>query len=195
MRNSAARQLISFAEYLRIETMNPLRHEWLDGAVWAMAGGTPEHSAIAVNITTLLSNQLRGKPCRVFGSDLRIRVRATGLATYPDVSVICGKVQMDPQDSSKTTAINPKLIVEVLSSSTESYDRGEKLENYKRIPSLEEIVLVSHDSRRIEVWRKWGREKRGWRKQVFESGAVPIGCIDCELSIREVYRDPLDGSY
>lgn len=182
-----ARQRIAFEEYLRMEAMSPIRHEWLDGSVWAMAGGTPEHAAIAVNVTTLLSNQLRGKPCRVFGSDLRIRVRATGLGTYPDGSVICGKVQLDPQDASKTTAINPRVIIEVLSPSTERYDPGEKLENYKRIPSLEEIVLVSSSERLIEVWR---REKRGWRRHSFEAGVAELQSLKCELSLAEVYRDP-----
>jgi Uma2 family endonuclease len=183
-----ARQRIAFDEYVRMEAMSPIRHEWLDGAVWAMAGGTPDHAAIAVNVTTLLSNQLRGKPCRVFGSDLRIRVRATGLGTYPDGSVICGKVQFDPQDSSKTTAVNPRVIVEVLSSSTEKYDRGEKLDHYKKIPSLEEIVVVSCVTRRIEVWR---REKRGWRCHTSESGVAELQSLKCELSVAEVYRDPL----
>lgn len=173
-----------------MERMSPIRHEWLDGAVWAMAGGTPDHAAIAVNVTTLLSNQLRGRPCRVYGSDLRIRVRATGLGTYPDASVICGKVQLDPDDDTKTTAVNPRLVVEVLSPATEAYDRGEKLEHYKKLPSLEEVVLVSHSSRRIEVWR---REKRGWRCHRVETGVATLQSLDCELSIAEVYRNPLPG--
>lgn len=118
-----ARQRISFGEYVRIESMSPIRHEWLDGTVWAMAGGTPEHAAVAINVSTQLSTPLRGRPCRVFGSDLRIRVRATGLGTHPDVSVICGKVQLDSQDGSGTTAVNPRLVVEVLSPSTATYDR------------------------------------------------------------------------
>jgi Uma2 family endonuclease len=187
---ATARQRISFDEYVRMEAMSPIRHEWLDGTVWAMAGGTPDHAAIAVNVTTLLSTQLRGKPCRVFGSDLRVRVRSTGLGTYPDASVICGKVQFDPDDAGKTTAINPRVIVEVLSPSTEEYDRGEKLEHYKKIAGLEEIVLVSCDARRVEVWR---REKRGWRRHEYESGVAELQSLKCELSIAEVYRDPLGG--
>lgn len=168
--------------------MSPIRHEWLDGAVWAMAGGTPDHAAIAVNVTTLLSNQLRGRPCRVFGSDLRIRVRATGLGTYPDGSVICGKVQFDPQDASRTTAINPRVVIEVLSPSTEQYDRGEKLDHYKKLPSLEEIVVVSTASKRVEVWR---RDRRGWRCHGYGSGVAELHSLKCELSIAEIYRDPL----
>lgn len=184
-----ARQRIAFDEYVRIENMSPIRHEWLDGSVWAMAGGTPEHAAVAVNVTTLLSNQLRGKPCRVFGSDLRLRVRATGLGTYPDASVICGKVQFDPQDAGKTTAINPRVVVEVLSPSTEQYDRKEKLEHYKKVPSLEEIVLISHSAKRVEIWR---REKRGWRSHEHTQGVAELQSIGCELSVAEIYRDPLE---
>ena len=183
-----ARQRIAFDEYVRIEAMSPIRHEWLEGAVWAMAGGTPDHAAVAVNVTTLLSNQLRGKPCRVFGSDLRVRVRATGLGTYPDGSVICGKVQFDPHDESKTTAVNPRVIIEVLSPATEKYDRGEKLDHYKKIPSLEEVVLVSQSPRRVEVWR---REKKVWRCHAYDSGVAELQSLKCELSIAEVYRDPL----
>lgn len=184
----AARQRISYEEYVRIEAMSPIRHEWLDGAVWAMAGGTPDHAAVAINVSTQLATQLRGKPCRVFGSDLRVRVRATGLGTYPDVSVICGKVQLDAHDSSGTTAVNPKLVVEVLSPSTAAYDRGEKLEHYKKLPSLEEIVLVAHDARRLEVWR---RTKGGWRCTRVEAGVAELASIGCELSLAETYRDPL----
>lgn len=183
-----ARQQFSFDEYVRMEAMSPIRHEWLEGEVWAMAGGTPDHAAIAVNVTTLLSNQLRGRPCRVFGSDLRIRVRATGLGTYPDASVICGKLQLDPQDASKTTATNPKVLVEVLSPSTEQYDLGEKLAHYKKLPSLEEIVFVSTEARRVEIIR---RDKRGWRSVVFTAGLAEVRSLECELSIAELYRDPL----
>ncbi|MBL8918184.1 MAG: Uma2 family endonuclease [Myxococcaceae bacterium] len=184
-----ARQRIAFDEYVRMEAMSPLRHEWLDGAVWAMAGGTPDHAAIAVNVTTQLATQLRGKRCRVFGADLRVRVRATGLGTYPDASVVCGALQYDPDDVSKTTAVNPKVIVEVLSPSTEDYDRGEKLEHYKKLPTLEEIVLVAHDERRIEVWR---REGRRWRRHDFTAGVAELHSLKCELSVAEVYRNPLE---
>jgi Uma2 family endonuclease len=184
-----ARQRIFFDEYVRMEEMSAIRHEWLDGAVWAMAGGTPEHSAVAVNVCTLLSNQLRGKPCRVFSSDLRVRVKATGLGTYPDASVVCGKVQLDPEDARKTTAVNPKVVIEVLSTSTERYDRGEKLDHYKKIPSLEEIVLVSHQAHSVEVHR---RGKSGWKKQEYRSGTAELKSIECELPLDEVYRNPLD---
>ncbi len=171
-----------------LEQLSPVKHEFLNGEVWAMAGGTPEHSAIAVNITTLLSEQLRGRPCRVFNSDLRVRVVATGLGTYPDVSVVCDGVQQDPEDPTGTTIVNPRLVVEVLSPSTEDYDRGEKLENYKQVESLEEIVLVAHDARRVDVWRKVANS---WALDTIEDGAAALNSLDVTLPLAEIYRNPL----
>lgn len=107
-----------------------------------MAGGSPEHAALAASVMALLVAQLRDKPCRVFSSDLRVRVQATGLATYPDVTVICGRLQSDPEDRRGHTALNPKVVIEVLSLSTEEYNRGEKLLHYREVPSIDEIVLI-----------------------------------------------------
>src|SRR5687768_14245293 len=123
-----ARQRYTFGQYIDLEQLSPIKHEFLGGAVWAMAGGTPDHAAIAANVSALLVEQLRGRPCRLFGSGLRVRVKATGLGTYPDVSVVCDALELDPDDRTRTTVVNPKLIVEVLSPSTEEYDRGEKLD-------------------------------------------------------------------
>ena len=155
----AARQLFSFTEYLALEELSPVKHEFLGGHVWAMAGGSPDHAGIAANVVALLSAQLRGKPCRVYSSDLRVRVRATGLGTYPDITVICGHFEADPDDPKGHTAANPKLVVEVLSPSTEAYDRGEKLEHYQTISSLQEIVLVAYDATEVKVYR---RAASGW---------------------------------
>src|SRR5258708_31296765 len=105
-----------------------------------MAGGPPEHAAISMNIGSQLREQLRGRGCQAYSSDLRIRVLATGLATYPDVTVVCKPVELDPLD--RHTVTNPTLVVEVLSPSTAAYDRGEKLAHYQQIPSLREVVLV-----------------------------------------------------
>jgi Uma2 family endonuclease len=185
----AARQRHSFLEYLAIEEMNPVRHEFCDGEVWAMAGGSPDHAAIAINVASVLREQLRGRPCRVFGSDLRIRVRASGLATYPDASVVCSRLEVDPDDPSGHTVVNPTLLVEVLSPSTEAYDRGEKLAHYKRIPSLREVVLVAQDERRLELWR---REGERWTVELARGDEVAhLSSIDCALPLAEIYLDPL----
>jgi Uma2 family endonuclease len=187
--NEPARQLFSFYDYLEVETMSSIKHEFLDGQVWAMAGGTPEHAAVAAAVVGILHRQLEGQPCRVFSSDLRIRVQATGLGTYPDVSVICGSLELDPEDHKHHTVTNPRVLVEVLSPSTADYDRGEKLSHYQRIPSVQDIVLVSHETRRIDVWSRLDDD---WKLTTTEgAGTAALRSISCELSLDEVYRDPL----
>jgi len=186
----ASHHHFSFEDYLRLEEDAGSKHEFLAGQVWAMAGGTPEHARIAGNVLTLLNIQLSGRKCSVFPSDLRIRVKATGLGTYPDVSVICGHVELDPDDRQRHTAVNPKVLVEVLSPSTEAYDRGDKLAQYKQIATLEEIVLIAHDRRAIQVVR---READGtWSQHVAGDGELAqLASIACGLPVAEVYRDPL----
>lgn len=184
-----ARQLYSFEDYLRLERESPTRHEFLDGTVWAMAGGSLDDSAIGVNVTTLLRGALGARRCRVFNTDLRMRVKATGLATYPDASVICGRVELDPDDDKGHTATNPILLVEVLSPSTERYDRGEKLAHYKQIPSLREVMLVAHDGRRVDLWR---RVESGWTQLAFRDGEdVELASLGVSLPVSEIYFDPL----
>jgi Uma2 family endonuclease len=184
------RQQYSFDEYVRLEELSPIKHEFLDGHVWAMAGGSPEHAGIAANIAMTLGVQLRDRPCRVFSSDLRVRVKETGLGTYPDLSVVYGRLETDPDDPKQQTVINPKVVVEVLSPSTEAYDRGEKLSHYKRIPSLEDIVLIAHDRKRIEVWH---RDARGWTLEVVEDeGTATLRAIECTLLVAEVFKNPLE---
>ena len=185
-----AHHRFTFDDYLRIEDDSVIRHEFLDGRVSAMAGGSPEHARICANVITLLNVALRTRPCSVYTTDLRIRVRATGLATYPDVSVICGRPELDPADPKRHTALNPKLLVEVLSPSTEEYDRGEKFENYQQIESLEEVVFVHHDARKVVVWRRTGPS---WQATEYVDGVIPLA-LGCELSVAAVYRDPLAGA-
>lgn len=185
-----ARQPYDFDEYLELEASSDVKHEFLDGNVWAMAGGSPRHAAVAMRMGRLLGRALEGHPCEVYSSDLRIRVTETGLATYPDVSVICNQVELDPEDRRRHTAINPTLLVEVLSPSTEAYDRGEKLAHYKRIPALREVMLVAHDERRIDLWR---RTASGWTQLTFHAGqAVELESLHgIRLSVDDVYFDPL----
>jgi Uma2 family endonuclease len=173
----------SFEEYLAVEEVARVRHEFLDGEIYAMAGGTPEHAALGAAATAMLGAALRGGPCRVYSSDLRVRILQTGLATYPDVTVICGRSERDPQ--SPTHVVNPTLIVEVLSDGTEDYDRGEKLEHYKRVPSLGAVMLVDHRQRRIELWT---RVAAGFVTQVYGPGqTLELQCIGCSLAVDELY--------
>ena len=180
----------TFEDYLRIEEDSATKHEFVDGQVFAMSGGTPAHAGITANLTRLLGNALEGKPCRVFSPDLRVRVLATGLGTYADVTVICGSIELDPADPKGHTALNPRVLVEVLSPSTEDYDRGEKLGSYKRIPSLQEILLVAHDRREIELVR---RENDGsWSRHIARDGEdVRFDSLECRVAVADIYRDPL----
>lgn len=179
----APRHHHSFEEYLALEEVAGVRHEYFDGAIYGMAGGTPEHAAMAAAITTALGRQLLGTPCRVYSSDLRVRVLETGLATYPDVTVVCGPSERDPASSTHVT--NPKLLVEVLSPGTAEYDRGEKLGHYQRIPSLAAIVLVDHAAAQIDLWT---RDGASWRSHRFGGGeTVVIDAVGCSLHVDEVY--------
>jgi Uma2 family endonuclease len=173
----------TFEEYLELEEISGIRHEYYRGAIYAMAGGTPEHAAVAAAITTMLGRQLDATTCRVYSSDLRVRVLATGLATYPDVTVICGPSERDP--NSPTHVTNPKLVVEVSSPSTADYDRGEKLLHYQQIPSLEAVLLVDHLRPGIDLWT---RTADGWHSEHFDAGqSIGLAAIACTLSVDDVY--------
>ena len=174
----------TFHEYLVLEESSTVRHEFLAGEIYAMAGGTPQHAALGMAVGAALLAQLRGGLCRVHSSDLRVRALATGLTTYPGVTVVCGPYESDPQD--KNTIVNPRLLVEVTSDSTEEYDRGEKLDSYQRIPSLTAIVLVSHREQLIEVFER--QSDASWRRSEARSGAqLAIAGLGCELSVDEIY--------
>ena len=152
----------SYEDYRVLEESASTKHEFLDGEIYAMAGGTPLHAALGAAVATTLSNQLAGSPCRVYSSDLRVRVAATGLATYPDVSVVCGDLETDRED--RNAVVNPAVLVEVLSDGTEDYDRGEKLAHYQRIPTLQAVLLISQSARRVELWERgdgWSRAQAG----------------------------------
>jgi Uma2 family endonuclease len=185
----STRPRLSFEEYCQIEQESSIRHEFLEGHAWAMAGGSREHAAIAANVVALLAVALRGRPCQVHTSDLRIRVQATGLATYPDVSVICGRAELDPEDRLGHTVLNPRLLVEVLSPATAEYDRTEKLAHYHQLTALEAVILVDHSERLLEVWRRTG--DGGWGMTQHRGGAVELESLSAELPLDEVYRDPL----
>lgn len=180
---------MSYAEYVAAEKASPVRHEYLKGAVFAMTRGTPEHGALAAAAMGELGSALRGKPCRVYSSDLRIRVVETELATYPDASVVCGKLETAPDDSN--AVVNPTLLVEVLSDSTEAYDRGAKAAHYRRIASLREYVLIAQNEKRIEVYR---RNQRGnWELFEAQSGVLELESLGIGLDVDAVYENPLTG--
>jgi len=178
----------SFADYLDLEETSTVRHEYLAGEIYAMAGGTPGHAALAVAVSTALSNQLGASGCHVFSSDLRVRILATGLATYPDVTVVCGRIARDPD--SPTHVTNPTLLVEVTSDGTEDYDRGEKLEHYQKIASLRACVIVSHRAPRLEVVHRTA--EASWQRTLAGAGEqIEIPGLACQLVVDDLYRGVL----
>jgi Uma2 family endonuclease len=179
----------TFAEYVRLEADSTVRHEFVGGRIYAMAGGTPEHSALKVAMILRLGRAVEGGRCRVYDSDLRIRVQKTGLCTYPDASVVCGPREVDPED--KNTVTNPALIVEVMSASTEEYDRGEKFDHCRDIASLVEYVLVSHRERMVEVRR---REASGtWTVTTARAGErAELRTIGCMMDVDGLYDAVLE---
>jgi Uma2 family endonuclease len=147
-----------------------------------MAGGTPTHADLGASATRLLGNALLGR-CRVSSSDLKVRIEATDLTTFPDVTVVCGERRTSPIDVN--AVINPTLLVEVTSSSTEGYDRGEKLSHYKQIPSLVAVLLVSHRRRQVTIVE---RTPDGWAQREFRAGEViTIEALALTMPVDELY--------
>lgn len=177
----------TISEYLAMERDSRDKHEYRDGQVLMMAGGSADHSLIAANVLRLIGNALVGKPCHVYESNLRVRIARKVLYTYPDATVICGQRQHDPSDPSGQTIANPRLIVEVLSESTEGYDRGDKFRWYQEIESLQEYVLVSQNISRVETFLR--QDGASWLLRFFEGhdAAARLESIDVELPLREVY--------
>jgi Uma2 family endonuclease len=178
----------TYADYLRVEEDSQhVRHEFLGGEIFAMAGGTPEHARMAAAIIGVLSQALRGKSCTVFTSDLRVRIDALDVTTYPDVSVICGPIQHSTIDP--LAATNPTLLVEVTSDSTEAYDRSEKLSFYFALPTVREVLIISHREPRITLCQRDANEFR--TKEFVGSGAsVTLESIGAKVDLVDVFGRP-----
>ncbi|MBI4263724.1 MAG: Uma2 family endonuclease [Acidobacteria bacterium] len=183
----AREHVFTFEEYLRIAEHGPTRLEFWEGVILDMAGGSPRHSAICNNIGRILGGHLRGRPCRAYDANLRVRSTVVNRATYADVAVVCGPLERDPADKTGQTVLNPSVLVEVHSPSTVADDCGPKLDCYRTIASVKAIVLVSQDERRIVVHE---RQPDGrWAETVHTSGIVELAAIDCTLPVDEVYED------
>jgi Uma2 family endonuclease len=179
-----ARRLVSEEQYLALEREAEVRHELVGGEMVAMAGASAKHAAIILNVGAALRARLATTDCIVFGSDLRVHVTATGLYTYPDVVVGCGRLEFGPKDRDALT--NPLALVEVLSPSTESYDRGAKFAHYRLITSLRDYVLVSQAERRVEVFHRTGDGT--WAiSNPLTQGGVALPGLGVELSLEEIY--------
>lgn len=176
---------LSFEEYLAIEHRAEQRSEYFNGEVFAMAGASRAHNRIVTNLTSALDNQLSDHPCNVYSSDMRVRVSATGLATYPDVVVTCGDELF--YDKQQDTLLNPIVLIEVLSDSTEKYDRGRKFEHYQRIESLREYVLIAQDRQRIEHYVRQDGNHWIYSEIHASDDVLKLTSIGCQLSVTNIY--------
>jgi len=171
-------------EYLILERTADYRSEYVNGQIIAMAGASRIHNLITGNFYREISQQLRGRPCEAYINDMRVKVSHTGLYTYPDVVVVCGDIRFEDIDND--TLLNPTVIVEVLSASTEAYDRGEKFAHYRRLESLQEYVLVAQDHVRIEHYVRRGTEWILSETSTLDK-TVNLIAIDCNVMLRDVY--------
>jgi Uma2 family endonuclease len=176
---------LSEAEYLRLERQAVFRSEYFDGETFAMAGGTRAHSLIAVNLAGELSRELKSTDCVTYNTDLKVKVEATGLMTYPDVSIACGEQRF--LDEEEDVLLNPKAVFEVLSDSTEAYDRGKKFENYRQIPSLRDYVLVSQTEPRIEMFSRQANDEWTLKEAVGLNAELRIESLRITLRLAEVF--------
>jgi Uma2 family endonuclease len=180
----AARTQLSPQEYLELERASEQKHEYVDGEIFAMAGGTFEHSLTASNILRELGNGLAGRPCSVLTSDMRIQIPSRRRYLYPDGSVVCGRPEFE--DETRDTLLNPTVVLEVLSDSTEAYDRGDKFDQFRSLRSLKEYVLASQKAPRIEVFTRQPDES--WVLRVYGPGeAARLSSIEAELSVNGAY--------
>jgi Uma2 family endonuclease len=176
-------------EYLAFERDAAEKHEFAAGEVFAMAGASPRHNGIVANLLMLLGQALRGGPCRVFPSDLKVHVPALDVFTYPDVTVLCGELLLYEGTSDVVT--NPKILIEVLSDTTERYDRGDKADGYRRITSVSDHFLVPQHTPRIEHYAR--QQDGSWLLRVAGPGeAVDVPSIGVLLDVDEVYRRVFD---
>jgi Uma2 family endonuclease len=171
-----------YSEYLVLEEMSDTKHEYYHGEMYAMAGGTPEHAALAYEVLLGIGRQL-SRECQAYTSDLRVRT-PTGLSTYPDGAVVCGEEKRAADDSIAVS--NPTLLIEVTSDSTEHYDRREKLRHYQTIPLLQEILIVSHRERRFSLYRRSGQQQ--WTSLEAVTGeSLTLESIGVTLRVDDIY--------
>jgi len=172
-------------EYLEFERNSEIKHEYFDGEIFAMSGASETHNLIIVNVLGELRSQFKKRPCWVYPSDMRLKIETTKLYTYPDVMIVCGERKFD--DDHKDMLLNPDVIIEVLSDSTENYDRGKKFEHYRKIGSLKEYVLISQNTRKIERFLK--TEHLRWISDETdeEHTEIILESVGCALNLDEVY--------
>ena len=177
-------QRLTPQEYLALERAAETKSEYIDGILVAMSGATREHILVTVNIVSELNRQLRGRPCEVYAQDMRVRIVEGGMYSYPDVVAVCEPPQFE--DDEFDVLLNPTLIVEVLSSSTEGYDRGLKFRRYRRRPSLQDYELVAQDRAVVE---RYSRQGDHWvlTEVTGLDSTIDLPSIGCTLALRDIY--------
>ncbi|MBI4956911.1 MAG: Uma2 family endonuclease [Myxococcales bacterium] len=181
----ALRARLSYGEYLELERRTPDRHELVDGVAYAMGGGTQRHALVITGATVALGSRLRGGACRLRTTEARIYFPAFGDAAYPDLFVVCGRPEVPDADRDAVT--NPALVVEVLSPTTEAYDRGEKFRRYESLPSLREYLLVGVEREFVEAWTR-NADGSTWTRRVWNPGdEVPLA-LGVTLPVDEIYE-------
>ncbi len=173
-------------EYLQLEEAATHKSQYVDGEIFAMAGGEPWHNQVAYNIAGELRNLLRGRACSGFTSDTSVRIKAADMYTYPDVSALCGKPVFETADKPRSL-LNPQVIFEVLSPSTEAYDRGRKFESYRLLDSLTDYVLVTAERPWVEIFTRRGDGSWLYRDYQVPGSSVPLASLGCELPLCEIY--------
>jgi Uma2 family endonuclease len=173
-------------QYLAFERGSPTKHEYYDGNIYAMTGASRRHVLIVTNLISSLATRLRDRPCEVYGTDMRLKVRETGLYTYPDVAVACGEPQFE--DREVDTLLNPQVVIEVLSKSTRDYDLSGKFEHYVNVASLGDYVLISQDDCHVE--HRVRQSDNSWITSEHRrpDAVVVLSSIGCELPLSEIYR-------
>ncbi|MBF0548971.1 MAG: Uma2 family endonuclease [Deltaproteobacteria bacterium] len=179
-----AQSVVTPEEYLALERAAGHKSEYFNGQIFALAGAGRQHNQITVNIARELSTQFRGRECAIYVNDMRVKVSATGLYTYPDAAAVCGEPLFE--DDHLDTLLNPTVIMEVLSDSTEAYDRGGKFALYRRLPSLQEYVIIAQDQARVEHFVRQGTQ---WVMSEVDdlTGTISLDSIDCRLPLQEIY--------
>ena len=172
-------------EYLTGERKREFKSEYWNGEVYAMAGASERHNLITANVVIELGTQLRRRSCKIYPSDMRVKIPAMGLYTYPDVVVVCGKPQFE--DEENDTLLNPTVIVEVLSKSTENYDRGRKFENYRRLESLTEYLLIAQYRPYIEHYMRQADNQWLLSETKELQDVIELPTIECKLALADVY--------
>ena len=181
-----AKACLTSEEYLHIERNADVKHEFLNGEMFAKSGASPTHVMIVSNIVAALHPQLRHGPCVVYSTDLRVKVKASGIFTYPDVVVICGALEFD--DEIRDTVLNPTLVIEVLSESAKDYDRGAKFEHYRKLGSLREYVLVAQDDCHVEHFVRQPDDRWLLSETNSQDSTLALAAISCRLEVRDIYE-------